>query len=442
MAAKDKDVPVAGFDAGTLELVTFPFRVTPANLLTTDQLRLEVNTAWPFQVRNKLGFTFAKMNELELTHNGSAALAMVVADLPKPKDSPVFIRGQPDVRGPVVPRRFLEVLSHGKPQPFKKGSGRLELAQCIASKDNPLTARVLVNRVWMHHFGQGIVRTPDDLGNQSGAPSHPELLDYLASRFMEDGWSLKKLHRLIMLSNVYRQSSETNPKYEVTDPDNVWLWRANIRRLDFEAIRDSLLVLSGDLDPTLGGQPVNLTAEPYSYRRSVYGYIDRGNLPELMTNFDFSDPQMPNSKRDTTVVPQQALFLMNSPMVIDVVRKILVRPDIARSRTNQEAIFNIYRVIFQRTPKPAEIQLWFAFVANEIKEEPKVAAAAKAMTEKANKKLAEQKKRDEKAEADTSQNAGLRAIQNEGRYVERKPLTPWETYIHALLLTNELAYVH
>src|SRR6185503_10935038 len=134
-------------------------------------------------------------------------------------------------------------------------------------------------------------------------------------------------------------------------------WRANIRRLDFEAMRYSLLVFSGNLDHTVGGRPINLTDEPYSYRRSVYGYIDRGNLPELMAQFDFSDPDMPNSKRTSTVVPQQALFLMNSPMAIDVARKILARPEVLNAPDNLGRIFAIYRVIFQRTPKPEEIQL-------------------------------------------------------------------------------------
>src|SRR6267154_2330206 len=156
---------------------------------------------------------------------------------------------------------------------------------------------------------------------------------------MDNGWSMKKLHRLIMLSRVYQESSDTNPAYEQADSQNRLLWRANIRRLDFEAMRDSLLVFSGKLDPTVGGQPVNLTDEPYSYRRSVYGYIDRGNLPELMQNFDFSSPDMPNSKRTTTIVPQQALFLMNSPMAIDVARRVAARPEVTHTDTDYRRVF-------------------------------------------------------------------------------------------------------
>ena len=304
----------------------FPLALSPSYELTTDQIRKEL-AGWPLGLRNR-GWAFNKINTLLLTNSGADARAMVVEDMATPKNSPVLIRGLSENRGDIVPRHFLEILSGGKPTPFKIGSGRLELAQAIASKNNPLTARVMVNRVWMHHFGEGFVRTPDDLGTQSEKPTHPELLDYLSSYLMEQGWSLKKLHRLIMLSKVYQETDHIiqGQDYANIDPENRLLWRANTRRLDFEAMRDSLLVMAKKLDPTVGGQPVNLTEEPYSYRRSIYGYVDRGNLPELMANFDFSNPEAPNSRRSSTVVPQQALFLMNSPMAIDVARSILAQP--------------------------------------------------------------------------------------------------------------------
>ena len=188
-------------------------------------------------------------------------------------------RGEAENQGELAPRRFLEILSGPNRPVFRNGSGRLELAYSIISPSNPLTARVMVNRIWLHHFGEGFVTTPDDFGNQSAPPSHPELLDYLAARFMEDGWSVKKMHKLIMLSSVYRQSSENNPRYAQIDPNNRLLWRANIRRLEFEAVRDSLLALGGNLDATMGGQSVNLGAPPYSKRRTIYGIVDRHNLP-------------------------------------------------------------------------------------------------------------------------------------------------------------------
>ncbi|MGV3534022.1 MAG: PSD1 and planctomycete cytochrome C domain-containing protein [Chthoniobacteraceae bacterium] len=428
------------------QLVIFPFEIKPAPELTTESLR-QISGGWPQQMQNRANFAFAKINELILTHEGAPAKAMAVADVMRPRDSQVFIRGQADVRGDTVPRRFLEVLSDGRPRAFKQGSGRLELAQAIASKKNPLTARVMVNRVWMHHFGQGFVRTPDDIGTQSEAPSHPELIDYLSHYFMEQGWSLKKLHKLIMLSKVYQNSSYKNAPYEVADPENRLLWRANIRRLDFEALRDSLLVFSGQLDRALvrnrdgsvspaGGQPVNLTDEPYSYRRSVYGYIDRGNLPELMSAFDFSNPEMTNSARTTTIVPQQALFLMNSPMAVDVARRIIARPEVASERKDHTRILRIYEIIFQRQPKPEEIQMGVAFLTAENKAQTTVAAEMKENVEKAQKAV------EKKYQDMMGRNDGAKAIQNKGKLVERRPLTPYETYAHALLLSNEASYIN
>ncbi len=433
--ATDPDVKISGFEPALVELIQFPLAFWPAHDLTMDTIRNEVD-GWPLALRNR-GFTFAKINALLLTHDGADQRAMVVQDLPSPKDSRVFIRGQAGAPGDLVPRRFLEVLSGGKPTPFKVGSGRLELAQAIASRNNPLTARVIVNRVWLHHFGEGFVRTPDDLGTQAEKPSHPELLDYLSSYFMEQGWSFKKLHRLIMLSKVYQIRSYANPQFHVIDPDNRLLWRANVRRVDFEAMRDSLLVMSGKIDPTVGGQPVNLTDEPYSYRRSIYGYIDRGNLPELMAHFDFSNPEAPNSKRTSTIVPQQALFLMNSPMSIDVARNILRQVMAAGSRNPRDLIYAIYRTVLGRTPTNQEYDEAVKFISYEGREENRVQIAAKEMTEKAAKKAEERAKR-----AGMLANNAQSAIQNEGEMIERKPLTAWETFAHALLLSNEAAYVN
>src|SRR5262249_30500861 len=155
--------------------------------------------------------------------------------------------------GESAPRRFLEVLSGDARPPFNHGSGRLDLAKAIASKDNPLTARVLVNRVWMHHFGQGLVRTPSNFGLRGDLPTHPELLDWLAATFVEDGWSVKKLHRRIVLSAAYRQASECDEKTAAADPDNRLLGRMSRQRLEFEALRDGLLAAAGQLDLRMGG---------------------------------------------------------------------------------------------------------------------------------------------------------------------------------------------
>jgi hypothetical protein len=394
------------------------------------------------QFTGRARFVFAKINDLDLTHPGAPARAMVVKDKDRPQNSNVFIRGQAGMQGDQVPRRFIDILSPGHhAEPFRQGSGRLELAKAITSKDNPLTARVLVNRVWMNHFGEGFVRTPDDLGVMSEKPTHPELVDYLASWVRENGWSLKQLHRFIMLSRVYQMSSrmidgEVGQQYVAKDPDNRLLWRANVRRLSFEAIRDSMLSFSGRLDPKMGGQPVNITDEPYTYRRSIYGYIDRGNLPELMGHFDFSDPDMPNSKRTTTVVPQQALFLMNSPMAVDVARRVVARPEFKAADSDQRRVFALYNILFQRQPRPGELVVALNYMKQEKAKQAEVDALAPEMAKKngeVTKRIAERAKRD---------NDAMRPVQNSGEIIERKPLSAWESYAHALLFTNESAYIN
>ncbi len=285
--------------------------------------------------------------------------------------------------------------------------------------------------------------TPDDLGVMAGKPSHPELLDYLSAKFIEFGWSMKKLHQVIMLSAVYQQSTSTNPDFEVKDPENKLLWRANLRRLDFEAMRDSLLVFSGQLDRTLGGKPVNLTDEPYSYRRSVYGYIDRGNLPELMQHFDFSDPDMPNSKRSTTVVPQQALFLMNSSMAVDVSRKLAARPEIAKSLLNDEKVRWLYRILFQRLPTPNELAMARDFLRQNAAGDDQNADAPAENEQPRAARVGPGKRLERiKDMAMRRRNERFSPVKNQGDYVERRPQTPLEAYAQALLFTNELSYVN
>ena len=232
------------------------------------------------------------------------------------------------------------MLSGPERQPFRDGSGRLELARAIAGRDNPLTARVLVNRVWMHHFGTPLVATPGDFGLRSEPPTHPELLDHLAARFMDDGWSIKALHRRIMLSATYQQRSDDRPEARAIDPENALYWRMNRRRLDFEATRDALLAVSGRLDGRIGGPPMPSLTGPGADRRTLYGFIDRLNLPGLYRTFDFPDPNATSPRRDQTTVAPQALFLMNHPFVIDAARAVLSRPEIvagARSRRQGRA---------------------------------------------------------------------------------------------------------
>jgi len=365
----------------------------------------------------------AAFTDLELTNIYAPARAMVLEDSPQPKDSPVFIHGEAENKGDIVPRQFLQILSPPNRVPFHIGSGRLELAIDIASKSNPLTARVIVNRIWMHHFDEGIVTTPDDFGNQSAPPSHPELLDYLATRFMADGWSIKKLHRLIMLSSVYQESCEDNPRYAQIDPENRWLWRANIRRMDFEEVRDSMLAIGGKLDDTMFGRPVNLGSYPYSTRRTIYGYIDRLNVPEIYNQFDFANPEITMGKRYETIVPQQSLFLMNSPLVIEQARNLVDRSDFQSLTSDEDRVTLLYELVYQREPNPVEIKLGLNFVANSPADEsvPKMFIPKQARP-----------KRDQRLEASfASLPTG-----------ERKPLTPWEKYAHALLQANEAIFVN
>ncbi len=287
--------------------------------------------------------------------------AMALVDAPQPVSQHVFIRGNPSRPGEEVPRRFITVLSKGEPKPFEHGSGRLDLARAIASRDNPLTARVIVNRVWQHHFGAGLVRTPSDFGTKGEPPTHPELLDWLASRFMEGGWSLKKLHRLILLSSTWQQSSDAAPEAIQRDPENRLITRMNRQRLDFEATRDSLLSVAGKLDPALGGRGVDLLAQPYPVRRTLYGYIDRQNLPGTYRTFDFASPDSTSPQRHVTTVPQQALFLMNSPFVIEQA-KTLAATVSTGATPDEQKVEQLYEKILSRRAGSDEVRMGLDFV--------------------------------------------------------------------------------
>jgi hypothetical protein len=247
--------------------------------------------------------------------------------------------------------------------PFTNGSGRLDLARAIVSPDNPLTPRVYVNRVWLHHFGEGLVKTPGDFGVRTEEPVHRLLLDYLAASFVEHGWSTKYLHRLIVLSATYQQGCEAQPSDLTADSENNLLARMNRQRLDFEALRDTLLAVSGKLDPSIGGLPVDLEPEPFSTRRTVYGLIDRQNLPGVFRTFDFSNPDTSSQRRFQTTVPQQALFLMNSPFVVEQARSLAHRAASSGAKTSADKIQALYRIVFQRQPAGAELALGEKFLA-------------------------------------------------------------------------------
>jgi len=283
-----------------------------------------------------------------------------IADKEKPEEQHVWIRGDQNNPGDLAPPHFLTILSPAEPKPFQRGKERLELAEAIASPANPLTARVIVNRVWQQHFGYGLVRTPSNFGSQGDRPSHPELLDYLAGRFVREGWSLKKLHREIMLTAVYGLSDESSGRNYAEDPDNRLLWRYNRRHLDAESLRDSLLYVSGKLDLQAGGPAVRLDKE--NNRRTVYAYISRRQLDPMLALFDFPNPNSTSEQRLQTTVPLQKLFFMNSPFVIDQSAALSARVA-ANASSDDQRITATYRFVLQRDPTPEERRLAHKFIS-------------------------------------------------------------------------------
>ena len=296
-------------------------------------------------------------------------LAMGVLEKDRTINSPIFVRG--DIKQPsdVVPRGLVEVLcAKDEPLNISKGSGRLDLAYFIASKDNPLTARVMANRVWLKLMGSGLVPTPDNFGIMGQKPSHPELLDYLAVTFMENGWSVKKLIREIMLSRAYQTGSMHDAGNFAKDPDNKFHWRMNQRRLDAEAIRDAMLAVGGVLNLyPVDGSPVaragegreglislyrEVTSKPYTYR-SIYLPIIRDQIPEVLSVFDFPDASLVNGDRDTTNVPGQSLFLMNNSQAQAAADAFAARL-LKFQGTSAERLDYAYMLAFGRAPTEAE----------------------------------------------------------------------------------------
>jgi cytochrome c553 len=287
--------------------------------------------------------------------------AIIVKDRETPAKMKVFIRGNPGRRGEDAPAQFLSLASVGEPAVFSKGSGRLELAQAIVAPTNPLTARNIVNRAWMWHFGEGIVRSIDDFGIQGEAPDQPELLDWLAHWFVENGSSVKKLHRLILTSAAWRQQS-TNPNHEaamLVDAENRLLWKFPRKRLELEQMRDGMLDVAGNLSNELYGRPVKILEPPYSNRRSVYAYIDRQNLLPVFRNFDFSNPQETTGRRPRTTIPMQALFTLNSDFVQNQATLLA-----DKATKTSDPLVALHHAVFARDPKPGDQQLAESFLSS------------------------------------------------------------------------------
>ena len=290
-------------------------------------------------------------------------------------DMRVALRGNLRKPGPVAPRRMLRLLT-GEPAPkYKKGSGRLQLAMAITDPKNPLLARVIVNRVWMHHFGRAIVRSPSNFGTLGQRPSHPQLLDYLAYNLIQNKWSLKWLHRTIMLSEAYQLSSQLSGKAFGVDGDNRSIWRMNPRRMDVESWRDSLLSVTGELDSKMGGPSVGDLLG--SKRRTLYSRTsrtgDQFRSDLFLRLFDFPIPRATIAKRVTSTVPQQYLFMMNSPFMVARAKAFTKRLHSER-KSNDKRITRAYQLLFSRDPKSEEMQLGLEFLtsAAETKENAKL----------------------------------------------------------------------
>lgn len=299
--------------------------------------------------------------------SGQDRRARILVDRAVPIEPRVFRRGNPLLKDVQVPRHFLTLLSAGEPQPFTHGSGRLELAQKIIDPQNPLTARVLVNRVWGQYFGQPLVNSTSDFGLRAAPPSHPQLLDWLAARLVAEGWSLKELHRWIALSATFRQSDSGPQDASVrarafeTDPDNRWLWRFTPRRLSMEEMRDSLIAATGELDLTLGGKPVELWQPPFPKRRTLYGLVDRQFLPGVLRVFDFANPDLHTAQRADTTAPQQALFFLNHPLVLEQTRTLAAA--LADTATPAERVSELFQAVLRRAPTAAELADATEFIA-------------------------------------------------------------------------------
>lgn len=311
--------------------------------------------------KEKLDRLRGRLAEVRRTHPGQPPRAMVMLDAQTPQDTHVFLRGNRDRKGKLAPRQFPAILSPPDRKPFTQGSGRLELARAVVDPANPLTARVMVNRVWMHHFGTGLVRTPGDFGMRGEPPTHPGLLDALAADFVAHGWSVKRLHRWIVLSSAYAQSSAARPDLDSVDPDNRLYARFPRRRLDFEATRDAILFASGRLERTIGGRSFSISSPPYSGRRTLYAYVDRQNIDNLFRTFDFPNPNFCATQRYQTTTPQQALFLMNSPFMIEQAR-LAASGAPASSADPSPWIHALYRRFLGRAPDEEELLLGRAFL--------------------------------------------------------------------------------
>lgn len=323
---------------------------SPFDLSDEDAIRLTNRTIADLANGKK-----GAIHQLNLSSPGSPPRAMIMREDPSPKPTHVFLRGNPLARGEAVEARFLSTLPGDPGQTYQPGRRRLGLARSLVAENNPLTARVLVNWAWQNHFGMGLVRTPDDFGTRGQAPTHPELLDYLSDQLRKNGWSLKWLHRQIMLSHAYTQGAVENEQSRRLDPENLLLWRMPRRRLEFEAMRDAMLAASDELDVTMGGRPIDLNASPAVPRRSVYGFVNRDVIANLMSTFDTANPNACTARRQETTIPQQTLFALNSDFIQDRAARLAALTKDMNLASDDERITMMVRKTLGRNPSDAEI---------------------------------------------------------------------------------------
>jgi len=304
-----------------------------------------------------------------------ASIFATIASDEDPHDVRIHIRGSHQSLGEPAPRRFLQVIAGEKQPPIRSGSGRLEIAEKITGANNPLTARVMVNRIWKHHFGYGLVRSTDNFGKTGDTPTHPELLDFLARRFVESGWSVKAMHRLMLLSSTYQMSSRVNPAAAKTDPENKLLHHFPVRRLEAEAIRDAILAVAGTLDRTMLGPSVppyiskfqDGRGKPESgpldgaRRRSIYIQVRRNFLTPMFLAFDYPLPISAIGRRSVSTVPSQALILMNDEF-LELESREWARRVTAEESDPSRRVKKMYEAAFAREPEDWELQEALEFV--------------------------------------------------------------------------------
>ncbi len=318
-----------------------------------------------------LAGVFASVKMVNKTADGKVVEGKVQADkMPAdavhmveegtPQNLNIFLRGNVEQKGPVAERSFLKVLSSGEPKPFADGSGRRELAEAITSRDNPLTARVLVNRVWAVLFAKPLVSTPSNFGHSGMTPTHPELLDDLAVRLMSGGWSVKSLVRELVLSATYRQSSRDDAKKSAADVANESLWRMNRHRLSIEQWRDSVLAVTGELDLS-GGKSLELD-DAKNLRRTVHARVSRLKLNDLLMQFDYPDANVHAEKRSATTTPTQKLFMLNSPFMLSRAQALAERVTTEASESDTASIQRAYQLLYGRNPDSAETAAAQAFL--------------------------------------------------------------------------------